>query len=193
MADNFFIVYQEIKDEYKGTNDYWNRPRTFSKSDVCWFGVDERMAKQQFKSLARRCGKESIPHIKCLNLNELPDFMSKNSADDLISEINKKVINPLNSICSYWLKTRATTNSTGGVTFSIGTNPVEEAKPNYYGNSGLSMCHDSKVSSVNVEREAFNKVVNILLDKYIKEVKITAPLKLRVDGKDYLKVKPIEK
>jgi len=193
MADNFYIVYSEIKDEYKGTNDYWNRPRTFTKSDVIWFGVDEHMAKQQFRSLARRCGKESIPHIKCLDLNELPDFMSKSSGDTLIAEINKKVVNPINSISHYWLKTRATTNSNGGVTFSIGTNPVEEARPNHYGNSCLSMCHDSKCHSGNVERESFNKVVDILIDKYMKGVNITVPLKLRVNGKDHLKVKPVEK
>lgn len=188
--EKFYIVYGISKD---GVKDWRGDNRTFTKSDVEWFGIDEKMALQKFKSLARRCGETYTPYLKCVDLESLPDYTTAKPSDELIAEINKKVISPLNSISSYWLHTRATTNKDGQVTFSITNDVVEEAKPDYYGRANLSVCHNSKVSLGNIERKAFNNVLEILVDKYIKNVNITVPLKLRINKKDYLKVKPTEK
>jgi len=188
--EKFYIVYGIPKD---GVKDWRGNNRTFTKSDVEWFGVDENMALQKFKRLARRCGETCIPYLKCVDLESLPDYATAKPSDDLIAEINKKVIGPLNSISSYWLQTRATTNKDGQVTFSITNDMPEEAKPNYYGRTNVSVCHNSKFSIDNIERKAFNNVLEILVDKYIKNVNITVPLKLRINKKDHLKLKPTEK
>lgn len=188
--EKFYIVYGIPKD---GVKDWRGNNRTFTKSDVEWFGVDEKMALQRFKSLARRCGESYTPYMKCVDLESLPDYTTTKPSDDLIAEINKKVVGPLNSISSYWIHTRATTNKDGQVTFSITNDIVDEAKPDYYGRANLSVCHNSKFCVTNIERNAFNNVLEILVDKYIKKVNITVPLKLRINKKDYLKLKPTEK
>lgn len=188
--EKFYIVYGVAKE---GVKDWRGNNRTFTKSDVEWFGVDEKMALQRFKSLARRCGESYIPYMKCVDLESLPDYTTTKPSDDLIAEINKKVVGPLNSISSYWTHTRATTNKDGQVTFSITNDIVDEAKPDYYGRANLSVCHNSKFCVSSIERNAFNNVLEILVDKYIKNVNITVPLKLRINKKDYLKLKPTEK
>lgn len=188
--EKFYIVYGIPKD---GVKDWRGNNRIFTKSDVEWFGVDEKMALQRFKSLARRCGDTYTPYLKCVDLESLPDYTTTKPSDELIAEINKKVISPLNSISSYWLHTRATTNKDGVVTFSITNDIVEEEKPDYYGRTNLSVCHNSKLSMNSIERKAFNNVLEILVDRYIKKVNITVPLKLRINKKDHLKLKPIEK
>ena len=188
--EKFYIVYGVAKE---GVKDWRGNNRTFTKSDVEWFGVDEKMALQRFKSLARRCGESYIPYMKCVDLESLPDYTTTKPSDDLIAEINKKVVGPLNSISSYWTHTRATTNKDGQVTFSITNDIVDEAKPDYYGRANLSVCHNSKFCVSSIERNAFNNVLEILVDKYIKNVNITVPLKLRINKKDHLKLKPTEK
>lgn len=188
--EKFYIVYGIPKD---GTKDWRGNNRTFTKSDVKWFGIDERMALQKFKSLARRCGDTYTPYLKCVDLESLPDYTTTKPSDELIAEINKKVISPLNSISSYWIHTRATTNKDGVVTFSITNDIMEEERPDYYGRTNLSVCHNSKLSMNSIERKAFNNVLEILVDRYIKKVNITVPLKLRINKKDHLKLKPIEK
>lgn len=188
--EKFYIVYGIPKD---GTKDWRGNNRTFTKSDVEWFGIDERMALQKFKSLARRCGDTYTPYLKCVDLESLPDYTTTKPSDELIAEINKKVISPLNSISSYWIHTRATTNKDGVVTFSITNDIMEEKRPDYYGRTNLSVCHNSKLSMNSIERKAFNNVLEILVDRYIKKVNITVPLKLRINKKDHLKLKPIEK
>lgn len=188
--EKFYIVYGIPKE---GVKDWRGNNRTFTKSDVEWFGIDEKMALQKFKSLARRCGESYTPYMKCVDLESLPDYTTTKPSDELIAEINKKVIGPLNSISSYWIHTRATTNRDGQVTFGITNDIVEEAKPNYYGRTNLSVCHDSKFCVTSIERNAFNNVLEILVDKYIKNVNITVPLKLRINKKDHLKLKPTEK
>lgn len=188
--EKFYIVYGIPKD---GTKDWRGNNRTFTKSDVEWFGIDERMALQKFKSLARRCGDTYTPYLKCVDLESLPDYTTTKPSDELIAEINKKVISPLNSISSYWIHTRATTNKDGVVTFSITNDIMEEERPDYYGRTNLSVCHNSKLSMNSIERKAFNNVLEILVDRYIKKVNITVPLKLRINKKDHLKLKPIEK
>ena len=45
--EKFYIVYGVAKD---GVKDWRGNNRTFTKSDVEWFGVDEKMALQRFKS-----------------------------------------------------------------------------------------------------------------------------------------------
>ena len=189
MAVNkFYIVYSEIKENAK--HEYSGYPRTFTKSDVCWFGIDERKALQMFKSLARRCGSCSIPHIKCVDLDSLPDYSNKKPTDDLIGDITKTVINPINGMSGYYLHTRATVNKDGMVTYSISKNEIDEARPNYRGDVCGSVIHDSKAGTYHVEEEAFNKVFEILFDKYIKQVKIIAPLKVKIDKKEYKIYKP---
>jgi len=185
MAQKFYIVYSEPKEK----NYYNGRQRSFTKSDVCWFGIDQRIALQTFRSLARRCGND-IPHIKCLDLDEIPDFENKSRSDEMIASIDKKVARRLNNLSQHFLQTRAITTKDGSVTFSFTKRDVEAAQSNPYHEESKSVIHKSEANLYWVEEESFNKVFEILLDKYMDEVEVIVPTKVNISGKTYKKYQP---
>ena len=66
MAGKLFIIYYDSPT----STDASGRVRPFTKSDVCWFGTDEHMALQQYRSYARG-GGSNLVHIKSIDLDKL--------------------------------------------------------------------------------------------------------------------------
>ena len=188
--EKFFIIYPEYADDYK--SEY--RQLKYTKNDVYWFGVDEKVALQQFRSITRRASEGTKIHLKCINLDELADYTTKQPTDDMIHSMNRNVISHLNHISGQWLSTRSTVNKDGVVTFSIKTRELEKPQRDQYNRNyspNFSYVHtNSEVSSYYVEEEAYNELIEILFDKYMREVEILTPLKVKINGKEYKKYKP---
>lgn len=182
MATKFFLVYGKLRDECK--NEY--RKETFTKSDMYWFGLDEKIALQKFRSFARSGNSTYTTHIKCLDLDAIPDYIGKSNVDEQINTINKEVFGKL----LYRVRTRMTNNKDGVVTVAVSLDETQEASPNHYGNSNISVVHNSKVSCYHITEEAFNSVFEIILDRYMKGIDIIAPVKVNINGKLYKKYKP---
>lgn len=186
--EKFFIIYPEYDE------DKLYRPLKYTKNDVYWFGVDEKVALQTFRSIARRASDDIKVHLKCINLGGLDEYTTKQSTDDMINTMNKKVISKLNSVSGQWLSTRSNVNKDGVVTFGIKTRELEVPSRDQYNrnySSKFSLIHkDSKVSSYYVEEEAYNEVIEILFDRYMRGVEILSPLKVKINGKEYKKYKP---
>lgn len=178
----FYLVYRQIKPECKSQY----RTQTFSKQDMDWFGIDERMALQRFRTIARNCGDYCVPHIKCVDLDALPEYQVKSMQDEQINEITKKVIRAL----FVRANSRAVTNQKGGVTISFTVDDIDEAKTNHYGNNNCSLIHNSKANRHYVAEEAYNKVFGIILDKKMKGVDIFVPVKVNINGKLFKKYRP---
>lgn len=178
----FYLVYRQNKPGHE--NPY--RTRTFSKQDMDWFGVDEKMALQRFRTIARNCGDYCVPHIKCIDLDALPEYQVKSMQDEQINEITKKVIRAL-IVCT---NSRAVTNQKGGVTISFTMDNIDEAKVNNYGNANCSLIHNSKANRHYVSEEAYNKVFDIILDKKMKNADIFVPVKVNINGKLFKKYRP---
>lgn len=180
MSEKLFIVYDEPKDK----GQYHKRGLT--KSDVRWFGIDERLALQNYRSIARNLSPYWVAHIKAIDLDSLPDYTTKKPVDDMISALNT-VVGKLNRVSPHRLHSRGTANQDKGtVTFSIQLYQADE-KPS---RKRESVVHDERIESFYLEQNAFNNVFDILLDKYLKDVDFIVPTKINVDGKTVRKFEP---
>lgn len=186
--EKFFIIYPEYNEEKL------YRPLKYTKNDVYWFGTDEKVALQTFRSIARRVSDDIKVHLKCINLDGLDEYTTKQSTDNMINTMNRKVISKLNSVSGQWLSTRSNVNKDGVVTFGIKTRELEKPERDKYNrnySSKFSLIHkDSEVSSYYVEEEAYNQLIEILFDRYMRGVEILSPLKVKINGKEYKKYKP---
>ena len=82
MSEKLFIVYEEPKDRGEV------HKRTMTKSDMYWFGIDERLALQSYRTLARNLSSNWVAHIKAIDLDSLPDYTTKKPVDDMIGKLN---------------------------------------------------------------------------------------------------------
>ena len=184
-ARNFYLVYAHYKDDIA-----YERRRTFTKSDMYWFGTDERMALQHYRQLARGTDDKREAHIKCIDLNELPEYQTKSPADTMIGALNEKVAGPINRIFGYnYIKTRGCTTDKG-VTFSLMTDKIDPIAPDWRGRLNKSLVHKDSIDAYYVVRDAFNDVFEILVDHYLKDVEVLTPTKININGKTHRKLEP---
>ena len=183
----FYLVYSEVKPECQ--KEWGTSTHTFTKSDMDWFGVDEKRALQQFRTIVRNCGDYRIPHIKCVELDTLPEYQTESIQDQQINEINKKVVRGLISRQN----SRAVANKKGEVTVSFTLDDIDEARDNHCGNTNSSLIHNSKANRHYVADEAYNKVFEIILAKKMKQVDIFIPVKVNINGKLLKKYMPTNK
>lgn len=178
MSEKLFIVYEEPKDRGEV------HKRTMTKSDMYWFGIDERLALQSYRTLARNLSSNWVAHIKAIDLDSLPDYTTKKPVDDMIGKLNS-MLGKLNRISPHRLHSRGIANQEkGSVTFSIQlTDTGKERKHE-------SVVHKEYVESFYLEQAAFNSVFEIILDKYLKDVEFTVPTKINVNGKTIRKFEP---
>ena len=182
---NFYLVYAHYKDEVA-----YERRRTFTKSDMYWFGTDERMALQHYRQLARSADDKREAHIKCIDLNALPDYQTKSLSDTMIGALNEKVAGPINRIFGYnYVKTRGCTTDKG-VTFSLMTDKIDPIAPDWKGRLNKSLIHKDSIDAYYVVRDAFNDVFPILVDRYLKDVEVVTPTKININGKTHKKLEP---
>lgn len=178
MSTKLFIVYDEPKD--KGET----HKRTMTKSDVYWFGIDERLALQNYRTLARNISSNFTAHIKAIDLDSLPEYMTKKPTDDMICKLNS-MLGKLNRISPRRLHSRGTTNQEkDSATFSIQlVDTGKECRRE-------SVVHKKYIESFYLEQAAFNSVFEIILDKYLKDVDFIVPTKINVNGKTIRKFEP---
>lgn len=182
---NFYLVYETSKD-----HDCYEHRRTFTKSDMYWFGTDERMALQHYRQLARGVSDKREAHIKCIDLNEIPEYQTKSPADSMIGALNEKVAGPINRVFGYnYIKTRGCTTDKG-VTFSFMADKVDPIAPDWKGRLNKSLIHKDNIDAYYVVRDAFNDVFEILVDRYLKDVEVVIPTKININGKTHRKLEP---
>lgn len=173
MSEKLFIVYEEPKDkgkEYK---------RSMTKSDVRWFGTEERLALQNYRSIARNLSPYWVAHIKAIDLDSLPDYTTKKPVDDMISALNS-IVGKMNRVSPHRLHCRGIANQDKGtVTFSIQL-CQEDERPK---RKRESVVHKEEIEAWYLEQSAFNDVFEIILDKHLKDVDFIVPTKINLNGK----------
>lgn len=182
-SKKFFIVYSDPSGkEYD---------RTFTKSDVYWFGVEERLALQTYRQLVRSHSKGRTPHIKCLDLESLPEYATKQPVDDMISALNAKLYRNLNHASPHRIASRATTNQAKDcVTFSFSYDKIDENTQWGTHKKTRSTVHKENIDPGFLEQSAFNDVFEILLDRYLRDIDFITPVKINVNKKLYRKFNP---
>lgn len=190
MAGKLFIIYYDSPT----STDASGRVRPFTKSDVCWFGTDEHMALQQYRSYARG-GGSNLVHIKSIDLDKLEEYTSVSPVDETISALNKALYSSLNRLHRSRLRSRGSSNRDGSsITYSFTLDEIEPAKPGFGGRSACkSLIHRNDIDCGHVIDDAYNSVFPILVDKYLNEIDsklLLVPVKININGKTYRKLEP---
>lgn len=186
-ARKFFLVYSVCETDQK-----YEDGRPFTKSDMHWFGTDERRALSTYRSVARYSGKSTKAHIKCVDLDSIPDYVTADASDTMIGSLCEQLVSPINHSFGWSFAKSRGCKTSKGVTFSISTDTEEDFKirPNSRGQIDKSLIHRDDIDMYYVKKAAFKDVLPILVDHYLRNIEVLVPTKININSKTYKKLEP---